>query len=251
VITAFLRRLPRAIRRHGIVGAFKVATGQVRELAATLQPSVRAKIRERKQRADDFDRRFNVDTGGCIHPTKLVLQSLNQVHAVSYGGSDPEDFRAALATLPIDYQRFAFVDFGSGKGRAILLATEFPFQRIIGVEFSEELHKIAQDNINRFQSNSRRCDNVESVCMDVLEYSLPDKPLLCYFCNPFDAKLMTQVISNIRESFLRTPREIFIVYYNPKEAYLFDRADWLQQVGKSGSVQIWRTVLQPAIACAD
>ena len=151
-------------------------------------------------------------------------------------------FRDAIGALPIDYRRFVFIDFGSGKGRAILLATEFPFKRIVGVEFSEELHRIAQDNIRRFRSDISKCKDVESVCMDAVDYPLPDDCLVCYFCNPFDATLMAQVLSNIRKSFLRNPREIFIVYYNPKEGHLVDQADCFTRVGTSGGIRIWRTM---------
>ena len=213
-------------------------------LASKLRPSVRAEILRGEQRARDFDQRFGVDTAGFIHPTELTLEHPNQVHAVSYGASDPEDFRSAVASLPINYSDFVFVDFGSGKGRAILLASEFPFKRVVGVEFSEELHRIAQDNINHFSRKGCRCANVESICMDAVDYPLPDDDLVCYFCNPFDATLMTQMVANIRESLLRKPRNIFILYYNAKEGHVFDRADCFERVETSGWIRIWRTALE-------
>ncbi len=180
---------------------------------------------------------------GYIHPTELTLNHPNQVHAVSYGASDPRDFRSAVASLPIDYANFVFVDFGSGKGRALLLASEFPFKRVIGVEFSEELHRIAEQNINHFSANERHCEDVKSICMDAVDYSFPDDDLVCYFCNPFDAALMTQVVANIRESLLRKPREIFILYYNAKESHVFDQADCFERVETNGWIRIWRTAL--------
>jgi hypothetical protein len=209
--------------------------------ASSLRPSVRASIRESERRSAEFDERFGVNTVGCIHQTELNIENPNQLHAVSYGGSDPKLFRDAILTLPIDYRRFVFIDFGSGKGRAMLLATEFPFKRIVGVEFSEELHRIALDNISRFHSDIAKCKEVESICMDAVEYPLADECLVCYFCNPFDAAIMAQVLSNIRKSFLQNPREIFIVYYNPKEGYLFDESDCFKRAGTIGNVSIWMT----------
>ena len=242
-IAGFSSKLRRAVRRHGVFGLFKVAAGQATEIASRLRPSVRAEMLQGEQRALDFDQCFGVDTGGRIHPTELTLNHPNQVHAVSYGASDPRDFKSAITSLPIDYPNFVFVDFGSGKGRAILLASEFPFKRIVGVEFSEELHWIAQSNINHFSTNGRQCATVESVCMDAVDYSLPDDDLVCYFCNPFDATLMTQVVANIRESLSRKPREIFVLYYNAKEGHVFDRADCFERVETDGWIRIWRTVL--------
>lgn len=239
-ITGFSFKFRRAIRRHGVFGLFKVAMGRAKGLATRLRPSVRAEILRGEQRAHDFDQRFGVDTTGYIHPTALTLRHRNQVHAVSYGASDPKDFRSAIASLPIDYANFVFVDFGSGKGRAILLASEFPFKRVVGVEFSEELHKIAQKNIKNFYRSAGHCVNVESICIDAVDFSLPDDDLICYFCNPFDATLMTQMVANIRESLLCRPREIFILYYNAKEGHVFDRADCFKRVETSGWIRIWR-----------
>ena len=239
-----VRKFTRAVQRHGIIGTLELTADRIATLAARMRPSVRAEIREREQRAAAFDEQYGVDTVGCIHQTKLNINNPNQVHAVSYGGSDPRLFRDVIGALPIDYRNFVFIDFGSGKGRAILLATELPFKRIVGVEFSEELHRIAQDNIRRFHRNISECKDVESVCIDAVDYPLPNECLVCYFCNPFDATIMAQVLSNIRKSFLRNPRDIFIVYYNPKEGHLLDEADCFRRVGTNKSIRIWRTKLE-------
>jgi SAM-dependent methyltransferase len=235
------RRFRRAIQRYGVIGTLELASQHIVSLAIRLRPSDRAEIRESQQRAAAFDKQYGVDTVGCIHPTKLNINNPNQLHAVSYGGSDPKLFREIIGTLPINYQDFMFIDFGSGKGRAILLATEFPFKRVVGVEFSEELHRIAQDNIRRFNRSVSRCQDVDSVCVDATDYPLPDECLVCYFCNPFDATIMARVVANIRNSFLRRPRDIFIVYYNPKEGHLVDKEDCFMSIGTNNFVPIWRT----------
>ena len=59
----------------------------------------------------------------------------------------------------------AFVDFGSGKGRAILVASRLPFRKVIGVEYSEPLTKIAQENISIFRKHHTICD-IEAVWAD-------------------------------------------------------------------------------------
>ena len=239
--SGLLRKLRRALQRYGIIGTFGLAVEHILGRISRLRPSVRADIREGEQRAAAFDEQFGLDTAGRIHQTELNINNPNQLHAGPYGGSDPKSFRDAITALPIDYRRFVFIDFGSGKGRAILLATEFPFKRIVGVEFSEELDRIAQDNIRLYHSDIAKCKDVESICMDAVDYPLPDECLVCYFCNPFDAMIMAQVLSNIRKSFLQKPREIFIVYYNPKEGHLFDEYDCIKRAGTIGNVRIWKT----------
>lgn len=243
IMSSLVGKFRRALQRHGIVGLLKVATEHVTYFANSLRPSVRAEIQQRAQRCATFDKQFGVATSGCIHHTDLNVNNPNQLHAASYFGTDPKYFRDVIAALPIDYRRFVFIDFGSGKGRVILMATEFPFKRIIGVEFSDELHKIAQDNIRRFHSDIAKCNDVLSICMDAVEYPLPEDCLVCYFFNPFDATIMAQVVSNIKKSLLCYPREIFIVYANPVEGDLFDQADCFRRVGISGPVSIWGTTL--------
>lgn len=240
-MNSFQRRLRRALQRYGFVGFLRLGMKNIASLADRLRPSIRSQIRERVQREIMFDKQFGVDTAGRIHQVDLEVNHHNQLHAIAYGGSDPKFFREAIRILPIDYKHFVFVDFGSGKGRAILMAMEYPFKRIVGVEFSEQLHRIAQDNITRYDSPTIKCTDAESLCLDVVDYTLPTNNLVCYFCNPFDATIMTQVISQIRVSLFHNPREIFIVYYNPSEAHVIDVAGCFTRIGMTGPICIWKS----------
>jgi hypothetical protein len=199
-------------------------------------------MRRSEERARRFDQEFGVDTTGYVHPTQLTVTGPNQIHAVAYNATDPDDFRDSIHRLEIDYPRFTFVDFGSGKGRTLLLATEFQFQAIVGVEFSEELHRIAQENITRFGAGRDVLSDVKTLYMDAAEYSLPNTPLVCYFCNPFGAPVFSQVIMNIENSFRSNPRDILIVYYNAKERHLFDESNWFQRIETGGWARVWKLV---------
>lgn len=244
IVIRWVRKLKRAVQKYGIVGLCGRLAEHVMRSISMIRPSVRAEIRERKRRAAEFDYRFGVDTVGCVSISDLNIKDPNQLYAKRYEGSDPKFFRDAMGVLPIDYRDFMFIDFGSGKGRAILLATEFPFKRIVGVEFSEKLHEIAQENIQRFRSDISKCKNVKSIFMDALQYPIPDDYLVCYFGDPFDEPLMAQMLAHIRESLLQKPREVFIVYYNPRSGHLFDQADCFKLVRAIGPVRIWRAAME-------
>jgi len=240
----FSHKHDRAIHRRGLIGLFRLSLEHIARRITLLDSLVRAMFKKERQRVVAFDKQFGVDTIGVVHQTDLIIRNPNQIHAASYEASDPKFFRDAISTLMIDYRRFNFIDFGSGKGRAILLATEFPFKKITGVEFSEKLHRVAQDNISRFKSTLSKSTDVESICMDAVDYPLPNECLVCYFYNPFDAILMAQVISNIQKSFLQNPREIFIVYYNPKEAHIIDQTECFKKTHAIGLVSIWQTTIK-------
>jgi SAM-dependent methyltransferase len=210
-----------------------------------LRPSVRSATLARQDRCETFDRVFGVDTSGSIHHTELNTNSPNQSFASSYFGSDPDYVKAAIHSLPVDYSNFTFIDYGSGKGRVLLLATEFNFKRIIGVEFSKELHNIAVNNIENFPLDFAKCKVVSSVFIDAVNFNLPQECLVLYFFNPFDRKIMASVIDSILESIIETPREIFIIYANPVHGDLFDRSIYFDMFLKFSSVTIWRSTIYP------
>ena len=109
----------------------------------------------------DFDRMFGVDTDGATNNTThlrdLEISSPNWVHSYDYIPVKPDRFRSALSALAIPHERFLFIDFGCGKGRAVLLAAELPFQRVVGVDFSQELVAIARNNWATYRNPAQRC----------------------------------------------------------------------------------------------
>ena len=70
----------------------------------------------------------------------------------------------------MDKEQLVFVDLGSGKGRTLLLASEYPFRRIVGVELSPKLHRIAKTNVEKFRSEEQRCRTFALHCMDAVRY---------------------------------------------------------------------------------
>jgi hypothetical protein len=167
---------------------------------------------ERRQaKRDRFDEEMGVSTAGIVRLESLSVPSENRRLGVRYQPSDPETLRRTIAALPIRYEEYAFVDIGSGKGRALLVASEFPFERILGVEFSQELHEIALRNIAAYSNPEQRCAAIEAVCADATEVELPGLPLVLYFYNPFLEPVMRRVMANVTASLEARPRPAFVV----------------------------------------
>src|SRR5579863_4122649 len=99
----------------------------------------------------EFDRSHGVDTDGKFdgwtYLSDLNIQSANWIDGNDYAAIDPLRFQQAMAAFDFRFEDYTFIDFGSGKGRALLLASEFPFKRILGLEFAPELHTAAETNI--------------------------------------------------------------------------------------------------------
>lgn len=191
-----------------------------------------------------FDLENLVDTDGEIngwtHLSDLDIPSANWIYGNNYAPMDPAQFRAIFSTLSLfsgvnlAYEEFVFVDFGSGKGRALLLASEFPFKRVLGVEFSPAMHAVAQKNIELYVSH-RKSGPVESICMDFLNFTPPPEPLILFFFDPCEAPALTRLIGNLHESLRANPRECYLIYVAPTRSRktLLDTAEWLSKVGES------------------
>ena len=61
-----------------------------------------------------------------------------------------------------------FVDFGSGKGRVVYQGARYPFARVVGVEISEDMNRVARENVERMRAQLRSRE-VELVTSDVLD----------------------------------------------------------------------------------
>ncbi len=97
----------------------------------------------RKSRYGDID--FDFDHG--VDTTWATVSLRTRVREWLSGGqyqpSEPTLFREIIESLPVPPDGFTFIDLGSGKGRTLLMASSFPFRRIIGMELLEELNAIA------------------------------------------------------------------------------------------------------------
>lgn len=194
-----------------------------------------------RARARMFDLKHNVNTAREVHLEELKIDSPNVAYGVFYAGTDARFFRNVLTNWDIWYEDFVFVDLGSGKGRAIQMASEFPFKRIIGVEFSSELAKIAERNLPRYRTAEKKCDNLEVVCEDAAAFSFPKEPLLVYMFNPFGRTVVSKVVKNIEDSYRGCPREIYIIYANPCHADLIKQSSLFEEINSDEWHSMYRS----------
>jgi hypothetical protein len=51
-------------------------------------------------------------------------------------------------------------------------------------------------------------------------YEVPGEVNRCYFFNPFTVEILHKVMARILESYYENPREIFLFFYYPADAYV-------------------------------
>jgi hypothetical protein len=150
-----------------------------------------------------------------------IMQAL--AFSVQQSGFSPS---VAHGTL----QDFTFIDLGSGKGRVLLMASDYPFKRIIGVEFMPELHRAAEQNIANYSNDRQRYRQIETVCMDARDFQFPLEPLLVYLFNPFDEPAFARVLENLRHSLEQVPRAAYIAYRFTEFESLLAKTTWLEKI---------------------
>lgn len=161
-----------------------------------------------------FERRYGIETAREVPLEELGLVHPDRVH---YRPSEWRTLRRILSPSEVG-PNDVFVDFGSGMGRILLEAAEYPFARVIGVELSEELNEIALRNVERRRARLR-CRHVEVVTEDVVDYPVPDDLTIAFFANPFKGETFSAVIDNLISSFDRRPRDLRIIYNFVREEH--------------------------------
>lgn len=108
------------------------------------------------------------------------------------------------------------VDLGAGKGRVLLIASEFGFQKARGVEFAPELCAIARDNCTRYRKSTNTKTDFRIIESDEVGYAISAYENVFVMFNPFDDVVLGKVLENIASSLLKCPRKILIGYYSPQ-----------------------------------
>jgi SAM-dependent methyltransferase len=154
----------------------------------------------------------------------------------------PDLARAALAAVPFPPTGCTFLDLGCGKGRALLLAAERPFARVLGVERSPSLVRRCRRNI----ASARRADltalDPEVIEGDVWDVPLPCGDLVLFLYNPFGAELVGDVLRRARSV---DRRNLALVYVNPQEEDTVIAIGWRRAAagGSDSGTERWAVYL--------
>ena len=227
-------------RHRGIAGALGYYTGAACEFLRDLSPQ-----RRRSRYGDiDYDFDHGVDTSWATVSLRTRLREL--VSGAQYQASEPTLFAEILRAMPAPPDSFTLIDLGSGKGRTLLMASDYPFEQIIGVELLEELHQIARTNIARYHAQRQRCFNLVSVCGDARAFSFPDGPLVVYLFNPFPDYVLKTVLHNLRQAAEAQAHDIYVIYHNLVHEDVFRAQEWLREVHRTYEFAIYRAEIANA-----
>jgi len=183
--------------------------------------------RKRQRYGDiDYDWEYRVDTTGATVSWRTRLMGLLNS---PYQPIEPELFREMMNSLKIDFPQFTFIDIGSGKGRALLLASEYPFGRILGLEILPELNEVAIENIREFAGREKKIPKIQAICADATKFEFPVDPLVVLLFNPLPEASLKIMIQNLEKSLQDHPRPVHLLYANPVLAAVPDGSSLFQR----------------------
>jgi SAM-dependent methyltransferase len=205
-----------------------------------LRDSTPDRRRQRYGDADyDWDHRVNT-TSAAVSWRDRLLGVFNS----PYQPTEPALFHEMLDTLQqqvhLDFREFTFIDLGSGKGRTLLLASDYPFRRILGVELLPSLHQIAQENLKKYSSESQKCFALESICGNATDFPFPAEPTVLYLFNPFPESGLKRMIANLERSLQQNPRPTYVLYHNPLLEHVLSESAALAKMGGTHQYSLYK-----------
>ena len=169
-----------------------------------------------------FDEENGVRTSGLVAGRHLTSGHAHDRHATAYYGVAPSVFHALLTrwrksrpASPVE--RTSFIDMGAGMGRALLLAAELPFRRVIGVELHPALVRVARRNLAAWRKAGRIIPPARIEIGDAVEFTFPPGPCVAFLFNPFGAVVMRRWLSAVTKAFAGRPGELDILYVNNEQ----------------------------------
>jgi len=186
-----------------------------RRLRTAVRLFVTGRWQELLRRCWDLRRRIvlrlrGVDLGFVSREEAGVSTKLHGDHSITPG----PDLEKVLQRLDIGPEA-KIIDIGCGKGSALITMATFPFSRIAGCDISADLVAVAKTNLARLGIKG-----VMLYCCDATKFGELDDYNYIYFFNPFAAEVFESVMANVRDSLARSPRDLTIIYRNPKSHHV-------------------------------
>jgi SAM-dependent methyltransferase len=174
-----------------------------------------------------FDLEFGVRTSGLIPGRHLGSGHRHDRYATAYYAIAPSVFRETISRWrglnpPAPLNAYTFVDLGAGMGRALLLASEFPFRAVVGVEFNPALARIAARNLTLWRKSGRARTPLRILCSEAADVDPPPAgPCLLFLFNPFGAPVLRRVLAGWSRAFSGRGGQLDIVYVNNEQERVF------------------------------
>jgi SAM-dependent methyltransferase len=151
---------------------------------------------------------FGVETAGrvSLREVGLAREDWHEYAPMGYWA-----IFSALLKVPLPINRMSVLDFGSGKGRPLIVAGAMGIEQAIGVDIVPAFNEIARRNVA-----GMRGLKAQIIEHDAATYRVPDHVNLIYLANSFSGETLASMLENIRTSHFRYPRELYMLCFNTR-----------------------------------
>lgn len=193
----------------------------------------------RRPAVHPFDIEHGTETSGLL-PGHIIARgtSARVEDLTAYYGIAPSILRSLLdlwlqrlhPRAPIE--RTVFLDVGAGKGRAMLVASEYPFLRVEGIELNPQLATIAQTNIDLWQSAlpPLALAPIALHHADATQLPLPPEPTLLHLFHPFEDRMLRRFLRHIEKQAAQHEAPLDLLYVNAEHDSMLDRHPAFQRL---------------------
>ncbi len=168
-----------------------------------------------------YEKSFNIKTLSIVNLNNLTLAGKTSIENHHYQGASYYILFKVFNLLPQELKNKTLIDYGCGKGRALFVAEDCGFKKLIGVDIAKELIDDAKNNEVLYKKK-----NLDSQFRfefeDATKYKIPNDADVFYFFNPFGKLILQDVITNIKVSVKEHPRCVYCVYLNPLFRNIFE-----------------------------
>jgi SAM-dependent methyltransferase len=199
-----------------------------------------------------FDLRRGIRTRGFVRNERKLA-------GMSVGG-DPNYYqpiglpllRRLVSTVPVERGATTFLDLGAGRGRAVILAAELGFGRVLGVELDGELAAEGAENVRRWRAGRRGRTSggqqVDVIQCDAAACPLPDGPLLIALFNSFGPTTLRLLLARLCDGLKGTEDPVYFAYINPVHEEILEEFPRLVPNSRGREWSVYRLEPEPASA---
>lgn len=212
-------RLERSLKQRGVAGSLRHYAVRAYRI-----------VRPQKLKPHPFDLKYGVHTNAYIEGSELGTGHEHDIYNVCYYPSPPSVIQGSIeawqsSLLPSDppVSDFTCFDLGAGMGRAVMVASFFPFKKVIGIEMNAGLTEEAHRNFAIWLKTPRACNDLDVVTSDATEYPWPNAPLMIYMFNPFEEPVVLRLLASLDKAMERGAGPIDIVYIHPLQGSAVER----------------------------
>jgi predicted RNA methylase len=175
-----------------------------------------------------FDLEYGVRTSGLVAGRHLGSGHRHDRHNTAYYAVAPSVFKAMIVRWrrshpPAPIDEYMFIDFGAGMGRAVMMAAEFPFRQVVGVELNPTLARIARRNMALWRAAGRALAPSRILRQDAVQFRFPAGPCVAFLFNPFGAPVMHKLMASIAAAFAGRRGQLDLIYVNNEQESVIRR----------------------------